>query len=524
MKKFLQSVLCISAVAVLQFSAQAEIPQGYYSSLEGKCGVELKKAVKALAADHVQIPYGDPNPNNPVNPVETATWSVFPLSDTRTIDGRLCWWDMYSANNMWVSSGHIGLNIEHSVPQSWWKTNNATYTPAYYDLHHLNPSEADANGRKGNNPLGIISGEPTWTNGVTSIGKPQPSYGISSASVFEPYPSYRGDFARAYFYIFTIYDDIEWQEQYNFMYDTSSDLLLRPWAYNMLLEWNSTDPVSMKEVNRNDAVYGFQKNRNPFIDCPTLADHIWGDKKDVPFTYVPFTPATDDPESYPGWDEIFPELNLGYWAPVASNDDINEDEEYFIVSPSKMAAMTYSLISTNKAIDKCVLSPEFDDSFTPALITSVPLDIATVKLEQGEDGWYLAVYDPDYNFVGYISVSGTGNGVFSQTKTDNCLASIDVDGANNKTVITYTNSGCTLQFNSGNPRFAGYTSNQTPIQLYRATDEVDNAVDAVGADAAAALLGIFDINGRKVNAASADQLQKGIYIIVTEKGARKVIK
>ena len=48
--------------------------------------------------------------------------------------------------------------------------------------------------------------------------------------MFEPYSSYRGDFARAYFYIFTIYDDIPWKEDYAWMYNTVSDLTLQEWA------------------------------------------------------------------------------------------------------------------------------------------------------------------------------------------------------------------------------------------------------------------------------------------------------
>jgi len=52
---------------------------------------------------------------------------------------------------------------------------------------------------------------------------------------------------------------------------------LNTWAQNMLLEWHHNDPVSQKEVDRNNAVYSYQNNRNPFIDHPEFADKIWGD-------------------------------------------------------------------------------------------------------------------------------------------------------------------------------------------------------------------------------------------------------
>ena len=75
------------------------------------------------------------------------------------------------------------------------------------------------------------------------------------------------------------------------MYDCSAYPSLKPWAYGVLLEWNAKDPVGEKETGRNDAIYGIQKNRNPFIDIPDLAEYIWGGKKDTPFHY--------DPDNYP---------------------------------------------------------------------------------------------------------------------------------------------------------------------------------------------------------------------------------
>ena len=51
------------------------------------------------------------------------------------------------------------------------------------------------------------------------------------------------------------------------------------WTVNLLMKWHRQDPVSQKEIDRNEAVYRAQENRNPFIDHPELAEHIWGDKK-----------------------------------------------------------------------------------------------------------------------------------------------------------------------------------------------------------------------------------------------------
>lgn len=536
MKKTLKSLTVIAALSAAA-TVSAGIPAGYYNSLEGKCGVELKKAVKDIIFDHQVIHYGDADPNNPFNPVEVATWTVFSTSDVRTVDDHLCWWDMYSPFNIWVSDGHPGLNIEHSVANSWWG-GKAGSQEAYNDLHHLNPSNGDANGQKSNWPLGEIQGNPYWTNGVTTTGTPKSGMGDGATRVFEPYWSYKGDFARAYFYIFTIYDDINWKSDYDWMYDTSSKLTLKPWAYEMLLQWSAADPVSVKETSRNDVIYSYQENRNPFIDCPQLADHIWGSKKNEPFHYELYTPAEENPADYPGYDEIFPDMIHGHWSPVLSNDDLNEDEVYFIVSPTKNRAMTYSLISTGKAFDECTYSPVLNEAETPAALIEVPEAIATVRLEQADNGWHVGVYDPDENFKGYINVTTKNTATLSTTKAASNLATINVDPAANKTVITYTLSDgpYSLQYNSGNPRFAAYSSTQNPIQLYRATDPVvvepddpddpNAGVGSTGLDenAGEIILGIFDVNGRRVDTLSTRDLDKGIYIVVSNHGTRKIRK
>jgi hypothetical protein len=62
----------------------------------------------------------------------------------------------------------------------------------------------------------------------------------------------------------------------------------------MLMKWAKNDPVSEKEINRNNAVWGIQNNRNPFIDYPGLEDYIWGDKQDVAFSYDNYATGIQD--------------------------------------------------------------------------------------------------------------------------------------------------------------------------------------------------------------------------------------
>lgn len=275
----MKNQLIIAGMLLLGGSATLGAAAPDYSRLNGLKGAALKAAVKEIALPHKEISYGD------------ATWEAFAKADVRMIydhsladteyNGvREAWFDMYSNRLVWVNTGHSGMNIEHAVANSWW---GGLKNAAYKDLHHLNPSDADANNRKNNNPLGIIDGKPTWSNGLTNIGRPVAGNGGGAQSVFEPADEYKGDFARAYFYIFTVYDDIAWQTEPACMYELSAYPTLQPWAYEMLLKWAEADPVDQREAGRNAAVAEIQENENPFVAIPGLAEYIWGAKKDTPF-------------------------------------------------------------------------------------------------------------------------------------------------------------------------------------------------------------------------------------------------
>lgn len=93
--------------------------------------------------------------------------------------------------------------------------------------------------------------------------------------VFEPIDEYKGDLARSYFYMVTCYQDslATWKTD---MLDNTGRDLFSAWSKELLLKWHRLDPVSQKELKRNEAVYAIQKNRNPFIDHPELVEKIWG--------------------------------------------------------------------------------------------------------------------------------------------------------------------------------------------------------------------------------------------------------
>ena len=250
-------------VLLAALSASADIPVGYYNAIDGKTTEELKSAIQSVIRNHTQLTYN-------------SLWGHFRSTDMYP-DG-VYYWDMYSDIKR-TSTG--GMNREHSFPKSWW---GGTQNEAYTDINHLYPSDGDANMKKSNYPLGIVNpAYTTFDNGVSKVGNPLAGYGGGSSVVFEPDDRYKGDFARTYFYMVTMYQDYTWKTNYAWMLEQDLYPTLKPWAYNMLLEWSRNDPVSQKEIDRNEAVYRIQKNRNPFIDFPGLEEYIWGNKKGKPF-------------------------------------------------------------------------------------------------------------------------------------------------------------------------------------------------------------------------------------------------
>lgn len=278
--------MIFTAICGSIFSLLADMPRDYYpNSLEGKNGAELKTELHNLLKNHTRLPYGSRDYNQ-----IACTWTVFKKSDVRP-NGKV--WDMYSNNSYNFSNGAgatKGMNIEHSVPKSWWgDAYDETATPltrfkydGSYDLHHLTPSDADANMAKSNYPLGVVD-SPSFDNGVTKVGTGQANG--RATNLFEPADEYKGDFARMYLYFVTCYQDYSWKSSALSMFAQNSYPTLNTYGQSLLLKWHRQDPVSQKEIDRNNAVYSFQGNRNPFIDYPNMVEYIWGDSTNYEFSF-----------------------------------------------------------------------------------------------------------------------------------------------------------------------------------------------------------------------------------------------
>lgn len=221
------------------------------------------------------------------------TWQGLYYTDRNESDNSVI--DMYSFNKRYFDTSNptasvTDCDIEHMFANSWFGA-KAGCKEAYCDLHHLVPSDYSANRSKSNHGPGMVV-DTTFNNGLWVNGKTS-----ANIPVFCPPDEYKGDFARAFFYIAATYGDtVTWQSEgtdNNFM--TNSDWReFQTATSDLLLTWHRNDPVSEKELKRMNEVYKIQGNRNPFIDYPCLAEYIWGTYSGQTVSLSALTCAYDD--------------------------------------------------------------------------------------------------------------------------------------------------------------------------------------------------------------------------------------
>ena len=268
MKRIFTSFLFLVLLANLTIFAT--IPSGYYSAADNKQGPALLSALHDCIDGHTTLSY-------------SSLENYYDDTDL-TADGYI--WDMYSTCKFTInddggsqSSICDVWNKEHSVPQSWF----GEASPMKSDLFHVYPTDARVNNFRSNYPYGETSSRSYIDGNSKALGYLGSSnFSGYTGQVFEPVDQYKGDFARTYFYMVARYLDKNFNKSENgkvvFTY-SGGTAGLTSYAVNLFLKWHRQDPVSQKEIDRNNAVYQHQKNRNPFIDYPYLAEYIWGEKK-----------------------------------------------------------------------------------------------------------------------------------------------------------------------------------------------------------------------------------------------------
>ncbi|NOY50040.1 MAG: T9SS type A sorting domain-containing protein [Chlorobi bacterium] len=246
----------ILLIFLLVFNALAfsQIPDGYYDDAEGLGGDELKAALHDIIDNHVEYSYNDlrdfilkntdEDPDNANNVILLYTGRSQAKS---TFGGGANDWNR---EHVWAKShGGFGNN-----------------PPCGTDAHHIRPTDASVNSERGNLD---------FDEGGTPLEE-APGCKKDGDS-FEPRDEVKGDVARMIFYMAVRYEgsngepDLEVVDYVNTSPEPEMGKLQK------LLDWNMTDPPDDFEKNRNEVIYSYQENRNPFIDHPEYVDLIWGD-------------------------------------------------------------------------------------------------------------------------------------------------------------------------------------------------------------------------------------------------------
>jgi endonuclease I len=254
-------------------------PVGYYDNARNKTGNDLKDALHEIIKGHVEFPYTSSS---------TDVWDILKLTDRDPSDTTLVEL-IYSGalvNGAQEYNSGSGWTREHVWAKS--RGNFGTSAGPGTDVHAIRPCYNSINSSRNNRAFNNCSS----CNNVQYLGSNTGSFTDSNVWTFEPRDEMKGDVARMIFYMATRYEqedgvDLELDDTIRSNIDQS------PFhsVLTTLLIWNKLDKVSAKEKRRNNIIYDeFQKNRNPYIDHPELADYIFGNLKSVKWmaqTYVP---------------------------------------------------------------------------------------------------------------------------------------------------------------------------------------------------------------------------------------------
>jgi endonuclease I len=314
---------CLLVVVLYYTTLSAQPPVGYYTSAASTNCASLKTALSNIITNgHNPQTYG-------------ALWTQYLSSDitprpASSSGSANVIWDMYSfkANGTadyyftpgtnqcgnYNSEGDC-YNREHSFPASWFNDEN----PAYTDYNHLFPTDGWVNNKRSNFRFGEVASASYTSSNGSKLGSSAVA-GISG-TVFEPINEYKGDFARAYLYMVTRYQSrISTWIGYNtdgaltFANNTFPSVEIN--YLRLMLKWHNQDPVSAKEIARNNACYSFQGNRNPFIDSPQYVNQVWNNScpglAALPVNIIAFTGKLNNGNVLLNW-ETASEINFSHY-------------------------------------------------------------------------------------------------------------------------------------------------------------------------------------------------------------------
>ena len=266
--------------------AYGQAPTGYYNTATGT-SYTLKTQLYNIVKGHTDKGYN-------------GLWTTYATSDRDNQyenDNTII--DIYSENptgadpyNFAYSTKQCGTysvegdcyNREHIIPQSVFNSS----APMVSDAHFIPPTDGKVNGIRSNYPHGKVATASYTSRNGGKLGTSAVSGYVGT--VFEPIDAFKGDIARMYFYFATRYENTVAGYPYDMFNGTGNQVFTTAFLAT-LLQWHANDPVSSREIARNNAIYARQGNRNPFIDNPGYVNLIWGGTTSSSDTTPPSVPA-----------------------------------------------------------------------------------------------------------------------------------------------------------------------------------------------------------------------------------------
>ncbi len=271
-----------SASPSATFAASPFIPAGYYDTVDTSSASALRLTLHEVIDDHTRFPYTSP---------ATDTWDILDQADEDPNNPSNIL-DVYkNASYPKAGAGNANYQREHTWPSSYgFPTDNVTNYP-YTDAHHLFLANGSYNASRSNLPYDTCNAtcleKPTDVNNGkgggsgTYPGNSDWRTGSGSTGTWETWAGRQGDVARALLYLDVRYEggthgiagtaepDLILTDDRGLIATSGSNASTAHMGMlAVLLQWHVDDPVDDVERSRNEVVFGFQGNRNPFIDHP----------------------------------------------------------------------------------------------------------------------------------------------------------------------------------------------------------------------------------------------------------------
>jgi endonuclease I len=302
-------------------------PPNYYDPVNTSGAALLRSTLNGVIDDHTRFPYSSSG---------TDTWNILEFADQDPGNSANII-DLYRNRSLVKFGGGTGLyNREHTWPNSYGFPDDVGGTNyPYTDCHHLFLCDVGYNSDRGNQPYGNCA--PGATERVTDVNGGQGGgSGVFpgnsnwfNGSVWQTWNSRKGDTARAMFYMDVRYEggthgvtgaaepDLILTDNPALITTTGGNAAV---AYmgllSVLIQWNAQDPPDNRERTHNDAVYGFQGNRNPFVDHPEWVSGIFVTATGPVITAIIDVPADQGGQLTVSWQRNSLDV-AGSVAPIA---------------------------------------------------------------------------------------------------------------------------------------------------------------------------------------------------------------